>query len=47
MDIYGAFQTCSIGIIAAPITLRLSQTYFHKAGRNTIFLWAILVLAGK
>jgi hypothetical protein len=47
VDIYGAFQTCSIGVIAAPTMLKGSRTYFYKAGRNTIFLWVILVSAGK
>jgi hypothetical protein len=48
MDIYGAFQLCSIGILAAPVAVRLSTTYFYKiSGRNIIFLWTGLVLAGK
>jgi hypothetical protein len=47
MDIYGAFQLCSIGILAAPITVRLSRTYFYDPGRNTIFAWTGLVLAGE
>ncbi|CAJ2504991.1 Uu.00g123850.m01.CDS01 [Anthostomella pinea] len=46
MDVYGAFQLCSIGILAAPVTVRLSQTYFNDPGRNMIFLWTGLVLAG-
>ncbi|PGH28069.1 hypothetical protein AJ80_00325 [Polytolypa hystricis UAMH7299] len=46
MDVYGAFQLCSIAILAAPVTVRLSQTYFHAPGRNTIFLWTGLILAG-
>ncbi|ORY12982.1 hypothetical protein BCR34DRAFT_282449 [Clohesyomyces aquaticus] len=46
MDIYGAFQLCSIGILAAPITVRLSRTYFFDPGRNAIFLWTGLVLSG-
>ncbi|KAM7198719.1 hypothetical protein V8F20_006034 [Naviculisporaceae sp. PSN 640] len=46
MDIYGAFQACTIGILAAPITVKLSKTYFNDPGRNTIFLWTILLLAG-
>ncbi|KAK0630519.1 hypothetical protein B0T17DRAFT_489520, partial [Bombardia bombarda] len=46
MDIYGAFQFCSIGILAAPATARLSSTYFNEPGRNSIFLWTGLVLAG-
>jgi hypothetical protein len=47
MDVYGAFQLCSIGILAAPVTVRLSRTYFYDPGRNTIFLWTGLILAGK
>jgi hypothetical protein len=47
MDVYGAFQLCSIGILVAPMTVRLSTTYFNSRGRNTIFLWAGLILAGK
>ncbi len=47
MDIYGAFQLCAIGILAAPVTVRLSKTYFYDPGRNTIFLWAGLILAGE
>ncbi|KAI0172675.1 hypothetical protein GGR52DRAFT_417172 [Hypoxylon sp. FL1284] len=46
MDIYGAFQFCSIGILAAPLTVRLSRTYFYDPGRNIIFLWSGVVLAG-
>ncbi|ATZ50830.1 hypothetical protein BCIN_06g03090 [Botrytis cinerea B05.10] len=47
MDIYGAFQLCSIGILAAPITVKLSRTYFFETpGRNTIFLWTGLIFAG-
>lgn len=47
LDIYGAFQLCAIGILAAPVTVRLSKTYFYDPGRNTIFLWAGLILAGE
>jgi hypothetical protein len=46
MDIFGAFQMCSIGILAGPVTVRLSRTYFNDPGRNTIFLWAGIILAG-
>ncbi|KAI0907378.1 hypothetical protein F4823DRAFT_630380 [Ustulina deusta] len=46
MDIYGAFQICSIGILAAPITVYNSRTYFNDPGRNIIFLWTGLLLAG-
>ncbi|KAK0727744.1 hypothetical protein B0T26DRAFT_143893 [Lasiosphaeria miniovina] len=46
MDLYGAFQLCSIGVLTAPTTVRLSSTYFNDPGRNTIFLWTGLVLAG-
>lgn len=47
MDVFGAFQLCSIGILAAPVTVTLSRTYFQIRGRNTIFLWAGLILAGE
>lgn len=47
MDVYGALQFCSIGILAAQVTVRNSRTYFNAPGRNTIFLWTGLVLAGK
>ena len=46
MDVYGAFELCSIGILAAPATVRLSRTYFYTKGRNLIFLWTGLILAG-
>lgn len=46
MDIYGAFQLCSIGILTAPATVKLSKTYFNNPGRNIIFLWTGLLLAG-
>ncbi|KAI8631205.1 hypothetical protein F5Y19DRAFT_24184 [Xylariaceae sp. FL1651] len=44
MDIYGAFQICSIGILAAPITVSVSKTYFNDPGRNLIFIWTGLLL---
>lgn len=47
MDIYGAFQLCTIGILAAPVTVRLSKTYFDAPGRNIIFLWTSFILSGK
>lgn len=46
MDVFGAFQICAIAILAAPLTVRLSRTYFYDPGRNIIFLWTILILAG-
>ncbi|TVY39929.1 hypothetical protein LSUB1_G005047 [Lachnellula subtilissima] len=46
MDVYGAFQLCSIGILTAPVTVKLSRTYFYDPGRNAIFAWTGLVLAG-
>ena len=47
MDVYGSFQLCAIGILAAPVTVTLSRTYFSSPGRNTIFLWTGLILAGS
>ncbi|KAJ5502147.1 hypothetical protein N7463_005021 [Penicillium fimorum] len=46
MDVYGAFQLCSIGILTAPATVRLSRTYFNNPGRDIIFLWTVLLLVG-
>ncbi|KAK5724925.1 hypothetical protein LTR17_013414 [Elasticomyces elasticus] len=46
MDVFGAFQLCSIGILAAPVTVRLSRTYFEDPGRNAIFAWSMLILGG-
>ncbi|KAF4627265.1 hypothetical protein G7Y89_g10890 [Cudoniella acicularis] len=46
MDIYGAFQLCSIGILTAPIIVKLSRTYFYDLCRSSIFLWTGLMLAG-
>ncbi|KAJ5373433.1 hypothetical protein N7517_005439 [Penicillium concentricum] len=46
MDVYGAFQLCSIGILTAPATVRLSKTYFNNPGRDIIFLWTVLLLVG-
>lgn len=47
MDIYGALQFCSIGILAAPVTVKLSSTFFYDPGRNIIFLWTGLILSGE
>ncbi|KAJ0162845.1 hypothetical protein CTA2_3933 [Colletotrichum tanaceti] len=46
LDIYGALQYCSIGILAGPVTVKLSRTYLKERGRNIIFLWTGLILAG-
>ncbi|KAI9766573.1 MAG: hypothetical protein M1839_004871 [Geoglossum umbratile] len=46
MDVFGAFQLCAIGILAAPVTVKLSSTYFNDPGRNFIFSWTILILVG-
>ena len=46
MDIYGAFQLCSLGTLIAPLILRLSRTYFDITGRNILFLWFCLMTAG-
>lgn len=47
MDIYGAFQVCTIAVMASPLTVRLSRTYFSYRGSNIVFFWTALVLAGK
>ena len=47
MDVYGSFQLCSIGILTASVTVRLSETYSRTPGRNTFFLWTVLILAGE
>ncbi|OBT99791.2 hypothetical protein VE01_01970 [Pseudogymnoascus verrucosus] len=46
LDIFGAFQLCSIGILAAPVTVKVSGTYFNDPGRNAIFAWTGLILSG-
>lgn len=46
MDVYGAFQLCAIGVLAGPVTVKLSRTYFQTPGRNLIFLWTTMILAG-
>lgn len=46
LDVFGAWQLCSIAIIAVPTTLRISGTYFNSAGRNLVFLWTILLISG-
>jgi hypothetical protein len=47
LDIYGALQLCAIGVLTAPASVRLSNTYFNSEGRSIIFVWSMLVLAGK
>ncbi|KZV75586.1 hypothetical protein PENSPDRAFT_73133 [Peniophora sp. CONT] len=46
MDIFGAFQILAIGVLSAPITVRYSRVYFQTDGRNIIFLWTLLMIAG-
>ena len=46
MDVYGAFQFCAVGALAAPVTVKTSRTYFYDPGRNIIFVWSTLILAG-
>ncbi|KAF3761636.1 hypothetical protein M406DRAFT_357810, partial [Cryphonectria parasitica EP155] len=46
MDVYGAFQLCAIGVLAGPVTVRISKTYFNTPGRNLIFLWTGMILSG-
>jgi len=47
MDIYGAFQACTIAVMASPLTVRLSRTYFSSRGITIIFLWTGLILSGE
>ncbi|KAK0294950.1 hypothetical protein LTS00_006416 [Friedmanniomyces endolithicus] len=49
MDVFGAFQLCSIGILAAPVTVRLSRTYLkiqvempYSCGRSYCLLVSTL-----
>ncbi|SMQ48058.1 unnamed protein product [Zymoseptoria tritici ST99CH_3D7] len=46
MDVYGAFQLCAIGVLAAPVAVRHSTTYFNDPGRNLIFVWTVVLLSG-
>lgn len=47
MDIFGAFQLCSIGILAAPVTVMVSRTLSNdRPIRNLIILWTLLILSG-
>jgi len=46
MDIFGAFQLCSIGILAAPVTVPLSRIYFTNSIRMLISSWTVLILIG-
>ncbi|KAF8314496.1 hypothetical protein DL93DRAFT_2058076, partial [Clavulina sp. PMI_390] len=45
-DIFGTFQLCAIGVLCVPITVRYSRTYFESKGRNMVFMWTVLNLAG-
>jgi hypothetical protein len=36
MDVYGALQICTTGIIAAPIMIKLFPLYVHNFGKATI-----------
>lgn len=46
MDIYGSFQFCSLDVLGIPLIVRISRTYFDTTGRNVIFSWLILMVAG-
>lgn len=46
MDIYGSFQFCSLGVLVIPLIVRISRTYFDTTGRNVIFSWLVLMVAG-
>ncbi|RYO92041.1 hypothetical protein DL762_001870 [Monosporascus cannonballus] len=43
MDVYGAFQLCSIGVLAAPVTVQFSRTYVFDPARHLMFLWSSLL----
>jgi hypothetical protein len=47
LDIFGCFHLCAIGVLAVPITVRYSKTYFETKGRNLVFMWTALNLAGE
>jgi len=47
LDIFGAFQIIAIGVLAAPITIRYSRTYMNLPGKNLVFVWILLNLAGQ
>lgn len=46
MDIYGALQLCTMGILVAPMTIKSSNTHFTASGRNLVLFWTGLMLAG-
>lgn len=41
-----ATEICAIGVLAGPVTVKISQTYFNTPGRNLIFLWTGMILSG-
>ncbi|EHK27109.1 uncharacterized protein TRIVIDRAFT_6301, partial [Trichoderma virens Gv29-8] len=48
MDIYGAFQMCSLGTLVVPLMIKLTKSHEFSThtGRRIMFIWAGLVLAG-
>ncbi|KAI1339278.1 hypothetical protein F5Y15DRAFT_83945 [Xylariaceae sp. FL0016] len=46
LDLYGSLQVCSLGILAAPLTVETSSIYYSKPGRSTMLLWTCLIFAG-
>lgn len=47
LDIYGTLQFMALGTLATGITIRYSRVYFNTSGRNIVFVWTILILAGE
>lgn len=39
-------EICAIGVLAGPVTVKISQTYFNTPGRNLIFIWTGILLSG-
>lgn len=46
MDVYGAFQLCSIGVVAAPLTVSMRSTYYYNPAKKIMLVFTGLILAG-
>ena len=42
MDVYGAFQLCSIGLLVATVTVKESRTYFDDPGEFSHILLVVM-----